>query len=453
MDDPALAGLLREYASTYSVPGAALGVLCDGEVATAYWGVADTSTAAPVTPETRFAVGSLGKSMVATALVRLAEAGRLSLDDPISVHVPELRGADWAERATVRDLLANRSRLPLRDATEFATWPDEDDRVLSRVAAAVATGEAFPPVWSYTNAGWCLLGRAMETATGLVWEEAMRAGLLEPLGMAQTEYTTRASAQPRAAGHRVGADDISPVPAWTPRNLGPAGSTAQSTVRDLLRFAAGHLDDTALAMLRETQAEVRIHAWLDAWCFGWGRFDWTGGPVWGWDGLTSGQRSVLRLLPQRRGAVVLLTNSGTGRALYRSLFPELLRSRFGIGMPPLRLRPSAGAAGDLTRFTGVYAWPDRRVEVSATGTGLAITAQRQTVQAVPIDERTFLVDAADPDTPTVTFGAFDDDARPGVLYNMLWALPRVPDTPDRTGGTRSSAADRKTSGLNTDNGS
>jgi CubicO group peptidase (beta-lactamase class C family) len=426
VDDPELTELLREHASRHAVPGAAVGVLCDGEVSAAYFGVADVGTGAPVTPETRFAVGSLGKSMVATALAWLAEAGSLSLDDPVVAHVPELRGADWAERAAVRDLLANRSRLPLRVASEFATWPDEDDGVLSRVAAAVVTGEALPPVWSYTNAGWCLLGRAMETVTGLVWEEAMRASLLVPLGMAQTAFTTRPGGQPRAAGHDVGADGVAAVPTWAPRNLGPAGSTTQSTVTDLLRLAGAHLDDPSLALLRETQAEVRIHAWLDAWCLGWGRFDCEGGPVWGWDGLMSGQRSVLRLVPQRRGALVLLTNSGTGRALYRSLFPELMRTRFGIGMPPLALRPSAGAAGDLSRFAGVYAWPDRRVEVTSTGTGLVITPPERTVEALPIDGRTFLVDAADPDTPTVTFGGFDGDVRPGVLYEMLWALPRVP---------------------------
>jgi hypothetical protein len=66
----------------------------------------------------------------------------------------------------------------------------------------------------------------------------------------------------------------------------------------------------------------------------------------------------------QRGAVVLLTNGSTGRALYRSLFPILMRAWFGIGMPALRLAPSLGAVGDLGRFAGVYAWPDRRWEVT-----------------------------------------------------------------------------------------
>ena len=120
-----------------------------------------------------------------------------------------------------------------------------------------------------------------------------------------------------------------------------------------------------------------------------------------------------------------MTNSGTGRAMYRSLFAELMEPLFGIGMPPLHLSPSPGAAGDLSRFTGRYAWPDRQVDVAATADGLLISGEDAQTEALPLSERTFLVDPADPDNPTVTFGAFDASGRPGVLYEMLWGLPRV----------------------------
>jgi CubicO group peptidase (beta-lactamase class C family) len=118
------------------------GRFADGEVATACTGVADSEQ---VTPETRFAVGSLAKSMVATAVARLVAAGRLSLDDPVVAHVPELRGAGWAARASLRDLPANRSRIPLRAEFEFSAFPGDDDRVLSRFAENVAAGEPTPP--------------------------------------------------------------------------------------------------------------------------------------------------------------------------------------------------------------------------------------------------------------------------------------------------------------------
>ena len=140
MDEGDLTALLRQHASRHSVPGAAIGILRDGAATTAYYGVADVRAGEPVTPETLFSVGSLTKSMVATVIARLADAGRLSLDDPVAAHVPELRGSGWAQGATVRDLLANRSGLPLRAGLEFdfAGRSDEDDGALSRLAADVA---------------------------------------------------------------------------------------------------------------------------------------------------------------------------------------------------------------------------------------------------------------------------------------------------------------------------
>jgi CubicO group peptidase (beta-lactamase class C family) len=425
VSDLDLAGLLGEHMSMHSVPGAAIGVLRDTAVTAASSGIADATTGEPVTADTRFAVGSLAKSMVATVIARLAEAGRLSLDDPVAVHVPELRGAGWAARATVRDLLANRSRLPLRAQVEFSALQGEAADVLSRFAATIATDAPMARFWSYSNAGWCLLGRAIETLTGRTWEEAMRTQLLVPLAMHQTTFTTSPVAEPRAMGHRPTPDGPVPVEPWTPRSHGPAGSTLLSTLGDLLRFARRHLEDPSLAVLRAAHAQVRIHAWLDAWCLGWARFDWDGGPVWGWDGLISGSRAVLRIVPEHRGAVVLLTNGSTGRAMYRSLFPILLRAWFGIAMPALRLEPSPGGAGNLARYAGVYAWPDQRWKVTASDTHLVMEHNGVAIQALPLNDRTFLVDADDPDNPTVTFGGFDASGRPAVLYDMLWGLPRV----------------------------
>jgi hypothetical protein len=83
-----------------------------------------------------------------------------------------------------------------------------------------------------------------------------------------------------------------------------------------------------------------------------------------------------------------------------------------------------GAVADLTRYAGVYAWPDQRVEVTVEAHHLRIKDADQTLVAQPIDDRTFLVDASDPDNPTVTFANFDEAGRPHVLYLMLWALPR-----------------------------
>jgi CubicO group peptidase (beta-lactamase class C family) len=218
-----------------------------------------------------------------------------------------------------------------------------------------------------------------------------------------------------------------PVEPLSTRAYGPAGANALSTPTDLLRFAALHLEDSSLAALRETHAEVPIHGWLDSWCLGWARFEWEGGGVWGWDGVVNGERSILRIVPERESAVALMTNSSAGRAMYRSLFTDLMDTLFGINVTPLRLDASPGAAGDLSRFTGIYAWPDERLQVTAAGSCLVVEGEDGASEAYPLDERTFLVDAMDPDNPTVTFGAFDADGRPHVLYVMLWGYPRLDD--------------------------
>jgi hypothetical protein len=236
--------------------------------------------------------------------------------------------------------------------------------------------------------------------------------------------------EPAGPGHR-GRDG--PVDPLSGRAFGPAGVGTLSTVPDLLRFATLHLEDPALAALRAVHARQPIHGWLDEWCLGWARFDWAGGPAWGWDGLVSGERSFLRILPEERAAVALLTNSNTGRAMGRSLLAELMESLFGIGVPPLRVDAKAGAAGDLSRFAGIYAWPDRRLEVTVSEPGLTIRSERGATEALPVDERIFVVDAADPDNPTVTFADPDAAGRPRLIYVMLWGLPRAGDDERRSG--------------------
>lgn len=399
MDAADLADLLRRHAARHSVPGAAVGVLREGVTTIACCGVADRASGRPVAPDTPFQLGSLTKSMVAMHLAELAAAGRLSFDDHVTDHVPEMRAGRWARDVTVRDLMANRSGLPLRAALEFDfARRTAHDGALAELVADLPADEERSPAWSYSNVGWCVLGRVIETVTGLPWHEAML-HMAARFGLHETRF--------RASAHA------------------PAGTTATSTVSDLLRLAALNLDRPELAILREVHADIAIHAWFDAWCLGWARFDWAGVPVWGWDGVIDDQRSILRLLPDRRTAVVLLTNAGSGRALYRSLLAELSEPALGVSFPPLNLEPRTRAADDLARFEGVYAWPDRRFDVRATATSLRITTEQGTKEALPIDVCTFLLDAADPDVPSMTFGRFDEDGRPDVLYDMIWALPRV----------------------------
>jgi CubicO group peptidase (beta-lactamase class C family) len=239
MDAGELASLLRDHALRYPVPGAAVGILRDGATLTACYGVADVATREPVTDETRFSPGSLTKSMVATTIARLADAGRLSLEDPVAAYLPEVRGG-WAETATLRALLANDARAPRGTDLEFgfAGRSRNDDDALARFVAGAASEPPSGPTWSYSNLGWCVLGRVIESVTGATWEDATRVHLLDPAGMRETAFAAGAGPVRRATGHTVTPDGPAPVEPLVSRGYGPAGTSLVSTVLDLLRSAA-----------------------------------------------------------------------------------------------------------------------------------------------------------------------------------------------------------------------
>lgn len=427
MSGGTLTELLEHHGFAHQVPGAAVGLVVNGEVFTAYFGHADRAAGIPVTPTTRFGIGSLTKSMVASALAVLAADRRLAFDDPVAVHVPELRSCAWAQASSLRDLLANRSPIPLTSALEFGfdEHTGEDDQALTRLVTAVAAGMPSEAQWSYSNVGWCVLGRVIETVTGDVWDKAMPR-LLAPVGLSETTWTTSDTAN-RAVGYHASPDGPVPLEPLLCRAYSPAGATIASTLPDMLRYAAWHLADPVPAVLREVHAQVSIRGWLDAWGLGWAKFDWDGEAVWGWDGVVNGQRAVLRLLPERAAAAIVLTNGSAGRALARAVLFDGGPGWFGVAVPPVPQQPAPAQPEQLAAYRGAYGWPDRRVQVQPTDRSVMVTENGVTRQALPLGLGVFLVDPENPDTPTITFAGFDRNGRPGILYDMVWGLPRLPD--------------------------
>jgi CubicO group peptidase (beta-lactamase class C family) len=421
--------LLEDGLRSTGVVGASLGILSNGGSEVAHAGLADRERSRPVEDDTRFQIASLTKPMVATVVAMLAEGDQLRLDDPMADHVPELQPSAWGQEVTILDLLANRGGVPMTAAVEFE-FDAEGDDCLGRLAAAVATQPlAYAPrrSWSYNNTGWCLLGRALETVCGTTWEEAMRRELFAPLGMRHTAFIAETPATAVARCYSDVDGELTVVPPWTHRALGPAGATVCSTVADLLRFARLHLEDDRLAELRTVEHRRELPDFMDAWCRGWACWDWPGGPVWGWCGIAEGHRAILQLIP-RRGAVALITNSASGRELYRDVFPPILAERFGVTMPPFARAPASGGSADLARYAGVYGWPDYEFAVHPQRDRLRVIAPELEEEARPVTERVFALTSGDPDVPVIVFDDFATDGRPQVLYLAVWAYRRLADS-------------------------
>ena len=405
-------GLLDAHRESAGVVGASLGVLRDGSIEAFESGTADG--ARPVTPDTRFQIASITKPMVAAVLAMLAEERRLSFDDPVAKHVPEL--AAWPDDVTLRRLMAGTAGITLTEHREFVFRADGEDAL-----ALVAAGQAGEPRtdvrWTYSNTAWNLLGRAIETASGMEWESAMRAHLFEPLGLHATTFRTFDAATHAQHFLLINGERATADP-WSNRALGPSGGSVWSTASDVARFASMLLDDR-FAPLRDVHADVFVPHFADRWCLGLARFDWDGGPVWGWDGIGVGHRAVMRMVPSSSGALVLLTNTNTGRVMYRSLFEDLMPALFGVTVPPIPLDP--GPPVDPARYAGTYAWRDRSMTV---GDDLILTRESGTARLTPIDEHTFSIEGAPAEAPTLTFD-LDENGRARALFFLVWAYPRV----------------------------
>lgn len=441
LDAEELGNLLSAHAESCEVAGAAVAVFRDGMAASACAGLADVEADIHVTHSTQFQAGSLSKSMVATVVARLVGQNRFGFDDPIGSLVPELASADWGARVTVRHLLANTVVLPGVVADDLASIDEDAEDCFAAFCELLASrplrsgpGEEL---WSYQPGVWRLLARLIEVVTSSPWTNAMRAELFEPLGMRSTDWSAQLDPSTMASHYVIeegGRCRRDPDPAFFRRFMGPPAGIG-CTINDLLAFGRSHVDEnvgyadpSVLAAMRERHATAAIPTYLDGWCLGWAILDWKGGPVWGWEGILSGHRAVLRLLPEHQGAVALLSNTSSGRALYRSLFPVLLERYFEVEMPSLAVSIAAMSPDDLSRYTGTFGWPQMSVVVESRSDHLEIQMPEGLVTAYPFGEGWFLKDPDDPDYgEAFTFRDFDSGGRPALLYYFLTALPRMND--------------------------
>jgi CubicO group peptidase (beta-lactamase class C family) len=320
---------LRELAVAAEVPGAVLGIWHDGETTIAPYGVLNAATGVESTADSVFHLGSVTKPWTATMIVQLAAEGRLDLDDAVVKLLPE---APIDARITVRHLLTHTSGI---DGDVFTDTGRGDECLERYVALLGAVDSLFEPgtAYSYCNAGFVLLGRIIEVLDGGTWDESLRRRLIEPLGLTRTVTLPEEAILHRAAVGHLAADG-SPVKTWQlPRSMGPVGLIATSA-GDLLDFARMHLTDERYADMQVPQVPYAggIGGFSDL-GLAWRIYDWDGRRLFGHDGTTISQLAFLRIDPEARLIMCLLTNSGHGTALFEPLADEVFTHFTGVGHP------------------------------------------------------------------------------------------------------------------------
>ena len=372
VDANQLAALLQSELERWGVPGAVAGVLRDGEAVVRAAGVTSLATGEAVHEDTPFRVASITKPLTATLAALLARGGLLELDAPVRRAVPDLLLADERTQETVtpRQLLAHISGLECEPAHDMSVHSTGDGALGELIGTYEKLGQLTPPgeIWSYCNTGYWLVGHAIARAAGATFEEVARASLLDPLGMRDSGFAHAGTPSARAAlGHapqRPG-DPLHDVVAGYgfPRARVPSGGLI-STVPDLLRLAALHLDSPDLAALRDPV----VAAVGTRWGTGWSLEELDGTVVAAHSGSYGGFQAQLALVPAQRVAVVVLTNSGRGSALVRTVVEWVLAAACGLRRPE-----PVPVAVDPTSFEGSYHAQSLTVEIRAVGSRLRAT--------------------------------------------------------------------------------
>ncbi|MBX5476970.1 MAG: beta-lactamase family protein, partial [Clostridia bacterium] len=259
----------RKLLEPYGTPGASVAIAEDGRMTYHHgFGYRDAEERLPITPDTVFGIGSITKSFTAMCIMKLQEAGKLSVYDPVVRYLPEFRTPDpeLTRQMTIHHFLTHTSGLPplpslMRAlARSMREDPDVDQpeaRKRIEEAEPVDTYEQLleciantpfellgPPgeFFSYSNDAYALLGAIVARVSGQSFTEYLRKEILEPAGMTSTTMDVpEGPAFPDVSSlyiekEKDGKEWIKKSPVWWQAPAMDAAGFLRSSARDMLRY-------------------------------------------------------------------------------------------------------------------------------------------------------------------------------------------------------------------------
>jgi CubicO group peptidase (beta-lactamase class C family) len=424
--------LIQKEMKKNEVTGLSIALVDDQKVVWAEgFGFADQGDQIRATPYTVYRAGSISKLFTATAVMQLAEQGKMDIDQPLQSYLPEFSIKSRftsADPITPRSLMTHHSGLPpelLKGMWNKKTEPFEGE--VKELAEYYA---AYPPnfVFSYSNVGISLLGHALGNVAGRDFSSQLQTSLLKPLGMLHSKFSSPPDGSPlgsKAYRKGVEAQEL-------PLRDVPAGGL-NSCVVDLSRFmqmifAKGRSGDHQIVkaetldeMLRPQNTKVPLD--LDFRIgLGWMLNPFGGidaklaGPVAHHNGATLYHRSQLIMLPEQKLGVVVLSNSATAGSVVSKVATETLKlaleAKTGLKQPEPKKQPTG--EGDLSQealqsYVGRYATLAGVVEVGKTSNHLTARFMNRSLRLVPRADGLFGLQYKLLGLFPISLGELDDD--------------------------------------------
>ena len=337
-------------------PGCAVAVSRDGKIDHARgYGSANLETGGAITPATTFHAASLNKQFVAFSILLLQRDGKLSLDDEIHRHIPEL--PDYGVPVTLRQLMHHTSGMREQgQLLQLAGWRigdvTTDEDLLGVIKAQRSLNYRPGSEVLYTNAAYTLLGEVVVRRTGMSQRDFARSRIFAPLGMKDSFF--RDDGNEPTPGRAIG---------YNPRAGGgwqiatPLGGAANlsTTVGDMLIWQRNLRDGQVGG--REVAALMQVSGVLDSGVvhgYGGGlRIErYRGLRTVSHDGLNGGYRADAVTFPDHGLSVAVLCNNGSAIAweLSRRIADVYLEQH----MEPLQPARVALAPGQVAKLAGLY---------------------------------------------------------------------------------------------------
>lgn len=386
---------LEDRMAHYAVPGVSVAVLDGGEIVWARgWGVADTETGAPVTPETLFQAASISKPVAALAAMTLVEDGVLTLDAPVNDYMTSWRVPDndfTADSAvTLRGILTHSAGLTVWGFPGYRKdQPFGDQPMASNVQVLDGLGNTDPvrvykvpgTSWQYSGGGYTVMEQLLEDATGVAFDEAAWERVLEPAGMTRSTYAQplpEARWPEAARGHRSDGAEVEGEWHTYPEQ---AAAGLWTTPTDLLTLSAhllGILEGSVIdGVLSPETVEAMLspnHPGDDAfsgWGLGFGLNGEGDARTFGHGGSNEGFKAQWTVYRDRGQGVAVMTNGDRGSALAM----EIIRSvSEAYGWPGHKSEVRASrelAPGEAAAYAGDYHLEEMQLTLTvAAGDGV-----------------------------------------------------------------------------------
>jgi CubicO group peptidase (beta-lactamase class C family) len=361
------------------LPSLAVAVISDGRIVyEKAFGNADLAAGRPATVHTAYALASASKPITATAVLQLAERGRIDLDAPARdylgrLHLQPLAQADAMPR--VRQLLDHTAGLPTYAQIYYGDAIAKAPDFARSVARFGLLVQAPGRVAEYSNLGYGLLGVIIERRSGLSFGDYLQRNVFTPLGMIDAFVD---APRVRDSDLAVAYDAQNQA---IPRlyNDTPGAGNVHASVHDIARFARFHLDPTTAdkpvlaeagvqRMQRNADTAAFHHYYGNSYYgLGWYVRENDGGERVVWhEGGMPGASSIVKLLPARRIGVVVLANKTEVNTITQAVADEALRALLpgyapGALDPVANYAPYAAQADFLGEWQGEIQLDGRRL--------------------------------------------------------------------------------------------